>query len=481
MLKKLTENQSHLLLFVVCIISRIATSIFYIEDIDSLRFSLSLDDYSITRLQPHFPGYPVFCFIARLLFFIIGSKGVTFSLIGAVSVFVIIYYILKINKIEINNRIGIFCSFLIFFNPLIWLMSNRYMPDLMGLALAVSCMYYLTEKSNNTKNLISGYILIGLLAGVRLSYIPIIIIPFIYHLISNKKRVHLFLSFCFGSIVWLLPLIMVTGYENLYMAASKQMVGHFTDYGGTIITDNNLYHRAIHLFRSIWADGLGGYWPGRAWQTVILSVSYIYFLYLGYSGIKKYLKYDKNLVIIVCCILLYMIWIFFFQNVIYKSRHILPILILVFFLATIGQKYVADPKGIFFNTLVWAFYISLITVTSTLVMQHQNSTAVSELKDRLLAYDNDRPTIISTPLINYYLKRHGVKSEFISVIDEAQISAFNLSGKDEALLIGNFESLFEDNYSVFPDSIFFHNPYVNRMWSSIYTYGLYENSNVLEE
>ena len=140
MFNKLTKNQSYFLLFVAYVISRAASSIYYIEDIDSLRFALSLDNYRITKLQPHFPGYPVFCFIANILFSILGSKGVTFSLIGAVSIFLINYYILKISKIEINNRIGIFCSFLIFFNPMIWLMSNRYMPDLMGLALSVSCL-----------------------------------------------------------------------------------------------------------------------------------------------------------------------------------------------------------------------------------------------------------------------------------------------------------------------------------------------------
>ena len=194
MLKKVTQNHSYLLLLLACIVSRLATSIYYIEDIDSLRFALSIEDYDISKLQPHFPGYPVFCFIAKILFLIIGSKAASFSIIGGVSVFAIIYFILKISKIEINNRIGIFCSFIIFFNPIIWLMSNRYMPDLMGLAIAVACMYYLTDKSNNTKNLIYGYIFIGLLVGVRLSYVPLIIIPFIFHLIKNDQRFYLFLS-----------------------------------------------------------------------------------------------------------------------------------------------------------------------------------------------------------------------------------------------------------------------------------------------
>ena len=116
MFKNLTENQFYLLLFVACIISRVATSIYYIEDIDSLRFALSLEDYDISKLQPHFPGYPVFCFIAKILFLITGSKAASFSIIGGASVFAIILFILKISKIEINNRIGIFCSFIIFFN-----------------------------------------------------------------------------------------------------------------------------------------------------------------------------------------------------------------------------------------------------------------------------------------------------------------------------------------------------------------------------
>ena len=194
MFKNFTENQSYLLLFVACIITRVATSIYYIEDIDSLRFALSIEDYDISKLQPHFPGYPVFCFIAKILFLIIGSKAASFSIIGGVSVFAIIFFILKISKIENNNRIGIFCSFIIFFNPMIWLMSNRYMPDLMGLALSVAAIYYFTQKNNNTKNLAYAFIITGLLAGVRLSYIPLLIIPFVHNLIINMQRTYLLLS-----------------------------------------------------------------------------------------------------------------------------------------------------------------------------------------------------------------------------------------------------------------------------------------------
>ena len=38
------------------------STIYYIEDLDSLRFALSMIDYDVAKLQPHFPAYPVFLF-----------------------------------------------------------------------------------------------------------------------------------------------------------------------------------------------------------------------------------------------------------------------------------------------------------------------------------------------------------------------------------------------------------------------------------
>jgi hypothetical protein len=99
----------------ICIVSRIFTSIYYIEDIDSLRFALSLKEFDITRLQPHFPGYVVFYFFSKVINLIIDSTGISFSIVGGTSVFLIIIYTLKICRIDLNSRIGVFCSLLIFF------------------------------------------------------------------------------------------------------------------------------------------------------------------------------------------------------------------------------------------------------------------------------------------------------------------------------------------------------------------------------
>ena len=113
----LNKNQIYLLIVLfACFISRMASTIYYIEDIDSLRFALSLYDYSLENLQPHFPGYPVFCFFAKILYLIMPSMGISFSIIGAISTFVIIYFSLRLGNTEIKSPEGAFMSIIIFFN-----------------------------------------------------------------------------------------------------------------------------------------------------------------------------------------------------------------------------------------------------------------------------------------------------------------------------------------------------------------------------
>ena len=89
----LNRNTSLLVsLLLLCIFSRVFSSIYYIEDIDSLRFALSIKEFDILKLQPHFPGYPVFCFLIKIIHLVIGNMGISFSVVGGASTFFIIYY-----------------------------------------------------------------------------------------------------------------------------------------------------------------------------------------------------------------------------------------------------------------------------------------------------------------------------------------------------------------------------------------------------
>ena len=135
------DRYFYITLLVLCILSRLVTSIFYIEDIDSLRFALAANDYDVLSNRPHFPGYPFYCFILSSFFSLLSSLGLAFSLIGGISVFVLIYFTGKTYQV-LTSKESYLPAIILFFNPFVWIMSNRYMPDLMGLSLLVMGIYY---------------------------------------------------------------------------------------------------------------------------------------------------------------------------------------------------------------------------------------------------------------------------------------------------------------------------------------------------
>ena len=463
----LTKNQILILFFILSIVTRILSSIFYIEDIDSLRFGLSLYEYNIAKLQPHFPGYPVFSFLAKCIYFFIDNMGITFSLIGGFSIFSIIFFSLKITQIKLNSYLGLFIGFLILFNPLMWLMSNRYMPDLMGLAIMIGSFYYLQNDKKNNFSIPLGFFLFGVLAGVRLSYIPFLFIPIMSCLIYRREKFLLVSSLLFGFLIWLIPLIFFTGFNELWLTALENTKGHFNDYGGTIYTENNWWVRFVSFFRSIWADGFGGYWIGRSWITGVISLYLMYYFLETIKKFKKVLENNSSIKIMIYSIIIYSIWVLLFQNVIYKSRHIMPAVLILILLLSLGQKHI-NSDWLKYQKYLYLSYISfLFMVSLVLVLQHKKPTAIAQMKNYLI--NKEQPvTIITIPLINYYLNSGGVKTKFINIENKKALSEYSRSSIDKNhFMIGDFKSLFDENILIKKDKTFFHNPYVNRMWSQL--------------
>ena len=462
---KISNRNLIIFLFFVCLLSRVATSIFHIEDIDSLRFALSLHDFNVLKLQPHFPGYPIFIALGKFIHFMTGSMGITFSIIGGVSLFTLIIFTLKLFHIELNSISGLVCTSLLFLNPFFWLMSNRYMPDLIGLCISISSLYFLTTSANRLRLLLIGFFLVGILCGTRLSYVPLLALPIIYHLYKNRNRHFLLFSFSFGCLLWFIPFVWITGLDPLYTAGFKQTVGHFHDFGGTVITDGVWHHRIISMARSIWADGLGGFWLGRSWQTLLLTGPMAYFFYHSIINLKI-----KNLtqhqLLIVGSLFSYFVWVFLFQNIIHKSRHIMPLIGFFIILLNMGINRVREKNSLRGNILTGLLLLSLFNVTLVLTSQHQNPNAISSIKDSIIEKDIRYP-IVSIQLINYYLKKHGIDNEFYDTESTHDVDLTKLLKTESLLLIGNFQKIFLDYYVLTYDSTYYHNPYMNRMWSEI--------------
>ena len=444
------------------------TSINYAEDIDSLRFALSVRfDYNILEQRPHFPGYPVFCFLAKVLYTLTQSISVSFSMIGSISIFLIIILSEKIYRLLNFTSSSIFLKFLIFFNPFLWILSNRYMSDLFGLSILMCIIFFLIKyiKNNSRKDLFAGFFILGIAAGVRLSFLPFLFPMLFYLFYKNKQQIHkmTFSLFC-GVILWLAPLILITGPENIFNLMINDSYGHFNKWGGTVLSSKmNFSDRLISTIESIWADGMSGYWPGRHWITIIISLSYIFLIIKSIHYVR--LVETKNVhILLILSVICYFVWAFLFQNVAYKPRHIIPVLPFIFMIINIGFSAINKKQKYF----IFLFsVISLITISINLTSHHQNKkTAINQMKDYVVNRNIEKKAFYSSRLISDYVKAH--QSHF------GTLESYEIYNRDivrqkyiDGYVIFSTENLDTTFFQKVKTINFFHNPYVNRLWSKV--------------
>ena len=474
-----TEFRVWSIVFISCIGSRLLSTIYYIEDLDSLRFALSIVDYDVAKLQPHFPAYPVFCCLAKLFYAITRRYALTFSLVGGLSTFFTIFFTLKIAKISVSTLLGKIAIFVVFMNPLLWLMSNRYMPDAMGVACLLASLYFVTAQVEGNRYIllshgVIGFFLAGILMGIRLSYFPLLV-PALLLRLKHPGRLKCIILGAIGGLIWFVPLLSITGWSTLVTVAQTQIHGHFSDFGGTASTHPNLWLRLTKLFESIWADGFGLYWQGRHSITACTAIILIGIVAANWRTLKgwtteKLFGNDFPLLnpIFIGCVV-YLVWIFLGQNVIHKSRHVLPLLpFLGLGIAFACGRIIASGYQFrypFAWGIVIIFFLCYSYVTLHTVAQHTKPTAIAQVHEYLRDRQDeqgDKLHIVSVPLIKYYLISQAIEAVYIPIKSETDLAQLD-----------NLETGFVVIGSRLPDrepkveKVFYHNPYVNRMWSEI--------------
>jgi hypothetical protein len=465
-------------LIVACVGSRLATTITYIEDPDSLRFALSVaDEYNIAALQPHFPGYPVFWAAAELFYVPTGSFSASFSIVGGLATAGIVWALLRLRGVTLRSPEGIAIAGAVFFSPLLWLMGTRYMPDLLGTANALAALALLLRALPDAKEsldetaALTGIVLTGLLAGLRLSYLPLVIVPALVVLWRSRNRVRLVAAGSASVAVWLVPMILDTGFWTLVDVAWGQTTGHFTEFGGTVQTESDLGRRLAGLVQGLWADGLGGWWPGRHPLTAVVGV-----VVLGLGGLGAWRLgrsggwRSRRLGWIVLCAGLYGLWIFFFQNVVHKSRHVLPLLPLLLLLPAAGAVTLWQWRSWAARAGVLGAAGAYAAVAIVLAVQHLSPSAIAQAK-QFVQRQADRPAptrVASVPLVNTYLRSQRVDVQFLSIEDSSDVRQLRRADTGRTLVVGTYASLLKAS----PDSVrrFYHNPHVNRMWPKVTVY-----------
>ncbi|OEF96915.1 hypothetical protein BHF71_04090 [Vulcanibacillus modesticaldus] len=363
-----TRNKKILLTSITLIIIASFRFLFigrYVDSWDAVDFALGVERFDIFYMRPHFPGYPLFIIIAKLVNSFFSDSFLSLSITSSIyGVITIIFIYLTINKL-FEHGVALFVALLSIFTPLLWLISIQPMSDSMGIALvwivlwiiSQSKDYDLGEKEHLWIGVLAAFIF-GLSMGVRISYYPfafVLIIPLYLSSVNRFDNKIVFstlirnsilfgLSLGIGILLWLLPISSIEGGVMAYLELGLSFTkGHFTDWGGTLISEGSLITRIRDfLFLIILSIG------GLGWKDSVTSSLYLYFwviiaiLLLILKSKDQVLKRINNfkkrhlyeIIFLVLSIVPYSIWVIIGQNL-QKSRHIailIPFIFLVIIL-----------------------------------------------------------------------------------------------------------------------------------------------------
>ena len=395
------------ILFFICFLTRLCFVGRYLDSCDSIDFALGLHDYDLSLLQPHFPGYPVYM-VASSLFFKLSHQDV-WSLVmpGVLFGSITMYPLSLLTRQLFSERVAILTAVLYLINPLCWLQAERPTSDAMGLFFVISATYFLycvfklkvlrlppskaAEEADITLTtrciskrygclsdrnyLFLGSLFLGFGLGVRLSYFPFIALWMGVLLYLAIQKMHFFkevilyglMGFVIGVCVWFLPQISYMGIHSFWEYGLSFSRGHFTDWGGSVITFGGL-DRVTCLVKSIWVYGLGGWWNDASFLR--LTASLIMIASFLYSFKRR--QFDRRGFFLGLYVIPYMIWVILGQNVM-NPRHILPIIPVALMLIAYGlcKVYEEINKGISIILTV-AFVVSMSVISVKLVLQYHS-------------------------------------------------------------------------------------------------------------
>ena len=180
--------------------------------------------------------------------------------------------------------------------------------------------------------------------------------------------------------------------------------GHFSAWGGTIGTQNNLVLRIRDLYLNLFVNGLGFWWVDTGFMRIALSliIAFVSTIFL-YSLIYRFTgrKCERNNVYFMfVCILPYLIWIFLGQNL-SKPRHALPLIPFSLILISVGIMRLnlrLPAKAI----IILILFTGFCTISTHLIIKNKRSLPTQL---QLINYVKDNFNINSTRIYCWESKR----------------------------------------------------------------------------
>ncbi len=290
---------------------RLATRARVPDDYDSVGFVRAVEHFDLAQFQPHFPGYPVYVALTRLLH-AGGLDALTAttatSALASAATGVALW---RLGTALVDARAGFiaFALWAVALGPA--LTGGAALSDATATALAAWSFAALTWPTRRAA-FVAGA-LVALTLGARASYWPLALSFAFVVRHARRPLLAALVGSIVGALAWVVPFVLVVGAEALWQLGRTHVTGHFTVWGGSIVTRPDLLVRLAAWTRDLVYDGL---WP----HPLSLAVA------LVAVAMARRRPSGDALVVALAVAAPYALWALFGQNVLEQPRHLLPLI-----------------------------------------------------------------------------------------------------------------------------------------------------------
>jgi len=277
------------------------------DDYDSIGFVRALDDFDLGKLQPHFPGYPVYVALGKLAHAALPSALDAACAVSALAASATALALWRIARALGGDRAAALAVALYAGAAMPWLLGGAALSDGTATAFAALAFAFLCAPARP----LAGGVAIALMLGTRASYWPIAVS---FAIVAWPWRRRALAGAAVALCAWAAPFVALVGPRRLLALGRTHLVGHFTIWGGSIAARPRLGERAYFFARDLGYDGI-------APNALLLPIVCV----LTMACLARPSRAAWRTAAIVAAP--YALWAFFAQNVVEQPRHLLPLVV----------------------------------------------------------------------------------------------------------------------------------------------------------
>ncbi len=168
----LTDRQREiailLALFLIGLLSRTLFASRILYHWDSINFAFALEEFDVTKGQPHIPGYILYVMFMRGVDFFFGDPQVSMVVVSILASTLAIVQLYRVGRLMFSRSAGIWAALFLASSPLFWFYGEIALPHALdALLILISIELLFRIDKGDTKIVIFTAVWLGIVGGFR--------------------------------------------------------------------------------------------------------------------------------------------------------------------------------------------------------------------------------------------------------------------------------------------------------------------------